>query len=220
MARGGREQRVADGGGYRAAPLGQQGAGLRGSEAADDPLGQSGLGEAVNQVRSGPMIAVVGSGPGGGQHHDRFFPDPADDEGEDAGRRRVQPLHVVEQAEHGPGRVREQGEHGQRDEERVRGVRAALQAERDPQRRRLRSGQAVHGGQQRAEQLMQRGVGQVRLGRRAVGRQHGGAAGPLARVLEQRGLADPRLAAEQQAAALAGARPGEQPVDRGRLRSP
>ena len=220
MARGGREQRVPDGRGQRAAPFGQQGAGLAGSEAADDPLGQSGLDEAVNRVRSGPMIAGIRGGPGGGQHDDGFVPDPADDEGQDAGGRPVQPLHVVDQAEHGPARVRQQREHGQRDQERVRGVRGGLQAERDPQGRRLRSGQAVHAGQQRAEQLVHRRVGQARLGRRPGGRQHAGAAGPLARVPEQGGLADPRLAAEQQAAALAGLRPAEHRVDRGRLRSP
>jgi hypothetical protein len=44
--------------------------------------------------------------------------------------------------------------------------------------------------------------------------------GLLAGVPEQGGLADPRLTAEQQAAALAGACAGEQPVDRGRLPGP
>ncbi len=67
---------------------------------------------------------------------------------------------------------------------------------------------------------MHRGVGQVRFGRRARGLKHAGVPGLLARVPEQGGLADPRLTAEQQAAALAGVCAGEQPVDRGRLPGP
>ena len=106
-------------------------------------------------------VGAAGIGPGSGQHDDGFFPQRADDEGQDADRRPVHPLHVVDQAEHRPSGVRQQGEHGQRDQERVRGIRAGLQAERDPQGRRLRLGQAARAGQQRAQQLVDRGVGQV-----------------------------------------------------------
>ena len=97
---------------------------------------------------------------------------------------------------------------------------AGLQAERDPQGRCLRLGQAARAGQQGAEQLVDRGVGQVRLGHCSGGLQHAQVRGLLTRVPQQGGLADSRLTTEQQAAAVAGARAGEQPVDRGRLCGP
>ena len=101
------------------------------------------------------------------------------------------------------GRVGQQAQDRQGDEEAVRGG-AVLQPERRPQRIALRAGQSVEPVEHRRAQLVQPGERELHLGLDA--RDPGDAAlrGPLGDVLQQRGLADPRLAAQDQHRALPG----------------
>ncbi len=98
------------------------------------------------------------------QHPDPVGQQPAGHEAEDLGGLVVQPLRVVDHAQHRPvpGRVREQREHGQADQERI-GGRPAHQSERHAQRLPLRPGQPVHAVQKGKEQLMDGGEAQARL---------------------------------------------------------
>ena len=79
---------------------------------------------------------------------------------------------------------------------------AVLQPERDPQRVSLRAGQCLEPVEHRRAQLMQAGEGELHLGLDA--RDPGDAAlrGLLGDVLQQRRLADPGLAAQDQHRAL------------------
>ena len=64
------------------------------------------------------------------------------------------------------------------------------------------------------KEVVQAGERYVRLELDAASREHAHRAGLLDRVVQDRGLADARLAADQQARALAQARGGESLVDR------
>ena len=117
---------------------------------------------------------------------------PPRGEGERGERRRIQPLGVVDQ--HGRRRrVAQRLQQRGADLEQAR-RRAVLTAER--QRERCR-----HGARQ--QQLVQAGEGEPGLGRGTGGPQDGQPVRPRGRVVEQRGLAQPRRAAEHERAAAA-----------------
>ena len=137
--------------------------------------------------------------PHGEEQPDTVGEQPARDEAEEVGRLLVEPMRVVDHAQHGPGLggVGQQREHRQADEERI-GRRSGHQTEGHAQRPALRLGQAVHGGQERHEQLVDGGEAEVLLrldGHHAddlhVSRE-------LHSVAEQRRLAHARLTAEHQ----------------------
>jgi hypothetical protein len=76
----------------------------------------------------------------------------------------IKPLGVVDQADQWalPGRLRQQAQDGQGDQEPVR-RRPGMQTERDPQRLPLRQRQSLVVNQQRRAQLVQSGEGQLHL---------------------------------------------------------
>ena len=123
----------------------------------------------------------------------------------------VEPVRVVDHGEHRLvlGRRREQAEDAGGDGE---GVvrRRRLERERRAERLGLDLGDPVAQVQDRAEQRVQARVGQVALGLVAAGAQDEEPVGGGDRVLEQRRLADPRLAGDEQRAARALARAVEE----------
>jgi hypothetical protein len=128
--------------------------------------------------------------------------------------RAVQPLRVIDEAHERlvGGGLREQAEDGQADQE-VRRRLALVHAEDDRERVTLLAGQSLDPVGHRPAQLMQPGVGELHLGldtRRARDRAP---RCPLGKVVEQRCLADPRLAVQDEHGALARAHVGEQPVE-------
>ena len=133
----------------------------------------------------------------------------------------VKPLGVV----HDPQEwlllrhVREQAEDGQADEEPVRRV-AAASSERGAERVALRAGQALDPIRERRAELVQPRVGELHLGldaRRPRDPEAGRAAGEM---LEQRCLADPRLAAKNEHPTLPRSHAREQIVEDLALSSP
>jgi hypothetical protein len=116
---------------------------------------------------------------------------------------RVRPLQVVDQEQHRRprGRVGYQLQHGQRDEEPLGRIAVSGHAERARDGAPVARREGIQPGQQRAQQLVQRPVRQVTLRLGAPGGQPGQAALPsrVGRPLQQRGLADPGLAVDDQA---------------------
>jgi hypothetical protein len=154
------------------------------------------------------------------QHdRDRLGEQAAEREAERVRARAVQPVRVVD--EHGHrlllGVRGEQAERRRADREPVAGARRA-EGERALERRRLRLRDPVEAGQRRPEQLVQPGERDLRLRRDPAGTQQAHPRRPRRRVLEQRGLADPRLADERQHAAASLARVSEQALQRVLLR--
>jgi hypothetical protein len=111
----------------------------------------------------------------------------------------VQPLRVIDQAQQRPvlRRLRQQSQHRQPDQEPVRRTPGA-HPERDPQRVALRGRQALQPVQQRRAQLMQAGEGQLHLRFHPGGPGHPHIRRRPDHVLQQRGLAHPRLAPHHQ----------------------
>ncbi len=111
--------------------------------------------------------------------------------------RPIEPLRIVDQAHERTllGRLGQQTQDRERDEEAIR-CRAVVQPERRPQRVTLRAWQPVELAEHRRAQLMQPGERELHL--RLNARDPGDATlrGPLGDVLQQRRLADPRLAAQ------------------------
>ena len=138
------------------------------------------------------------------QHPDPVGQQPARHEAEDLGGLVVQPLRVVDHAQHRPvlGGVREQREHGQADQERI-GRRPAHQPERHAERPPLRLGQPVHAGRRGRSswwtaakpRLVSDSTATIRTICRSAACSHC--------VVEQRGLPDPGLTPEDQRAAHA-----------------
>ena len=104
------------------------------------------------QLRKAREVSDVAGFAQGEKHHDRLGRQPARDEAEDLGRRSVEPLPVIDQADQwlGFGDVGEECEHGKPDEEPIRrgptatrtpwrvrraGDRAAVRADRGTARR-------------------------------------------------------------------------------------
>ena len=151
------------------------------------------LGEALRV--EGPPGAVPGCEDQG--HPVRTEPMGTEEKG--SGRGGVQPVRVVDDAQH---RVllRRGGEDRQRGhphQERLdRG--ALLLTERDPQGPRLRFGQSTAEPGDGTQQPVQRRERQRRLDLQTLGAQHGGVAGTCHELVEQRRLADTGLAAHDQ----------------------
>ena len=146
--------------------------------------------------------------------HDPLGQEAASHEREHSRRGAVEPLRVVDDAQERLllGGLRQQVEDREPDEERVRRPSGA-EPERDLERLALRIGQALHELEARRAQLLQRREGELHLsldpdraGDAEVRRR-------LDRVLEQRGLADARLAVDHQHAAVTVARGLEQPLE-------
>lgn len=173
----------------------------RGEEPAGVVLGQPRhrqLGRAGEQLTGGRLTH-------GDDEHDRFRQQPARDELQRLRRHVVQPLRVVDDDHQRlvPAGVREQAQRRQAHEEPV-GRGAAAQPERRAQGVALRLGKVVETGQQRGAELVQAGVGELHL-RLDAGRADGTASGgALDQVLQQLGLADPRLAAHDEDPAPSG----------------
>ena len=143
----------------------------------------------------------------------------ASDERERLRRRLVQPLRVVDHADDRAASAAVSDSRpstARRYEERVRD-RAGAEAERRLQRVSLRRGQAVERVEQWCAELMEPGERQLHLGLDTGGAQHEHAIVGAERVVEQRGLADPRLATQHQHTAAAGAGAGEQRAERRQL---
>jgi hypothetical protein len=169
----------------------EQRLGRAGVEAAELEHGQLGRGEA--------MRAVV---PSRQQHCDPLGIETARDEEQRVGRRRIEPVRIVDEDENGPSlrELRDQLQDGDRDEEAI--VPGPLsEAERAAQRALLRRGKRVQITERRPDELVQRGEGELRLGFHSARSEHLHVRRPLARVLEQGRLADPGIAAEHEDAA-------------------
>ena len=130
---------------------------------------------------------------------DRFGVHPAGDERQDPGRGLVQPLRVIDQVQQRPvgGHLRQQPQHRQSDQEAIRRA-ARPQAERDAQRLALRAGQHVEPVQHTPAQLMERSVRQLDLRLDALRPGNLEVLSRCGRVTQQRGLADPGLAAHDE----------------------
>jgi len=183
----------------------------------DDPLHDLGPGrgaetcleQGAGRVRVEPghdqlAEALRVEGPPGGVpgREDQGHPvrtEPVGAEEQGPGRGGVQPVRVVDDAQHGV-LLRRGGEDRQRrhpHQERLdRG--ALLLAERDAQGPRLGLGQSATEPGDRTQQPVQRRERQRRLDLQPLGTQHGGVAGTGHELVEQRRLADPGLAADDQ----------------------
>jgi len=193
-------------------------------------LGQAGGGELAG-------VAVAGRE----QAHHPLGLQPPGGEPQRLRRRPVQPLGLVDQAQHRPllGRLRQHAEHRHRDQEAVlvpvrRGARleppgppiprgARLEPPGPPARGLEPEGAAEGGGlrlrdapgqvQHGPQQLVQGGERKLGLGLDPGGPQHGHPLGPPGGMVEQRGLADTGLAPEHQGPAAGPAGVREQPFE-------
>jgi hypothetical protein len=176
-------------------------------------------------ARPGPARSASNAAAGAGSSPPRrsapLGVQPAGGEAQRCGRRLVGPLHVVDDAEQRAllGDLAQQVEQSRRHQEPVAAVRGR-DAQRRAERARPRCGQPVQPVQPRCQQLVERGEGQLGLRLHATGSQHLHAGQPLHRVGEQRRLADPRLAQEDERAAATVAYAGQQAVDRRLFRLP
>ena len=150
----------------------------------------------------------------GEENRDLFGVQPPRCERERLGRRIVEPVGVVDDAEQRPlfGGSREQAQHRRADGQAFR-CRPFLDRERSPQRGRLRLRELVDGRHGRAQQLLR--ACECDLGFRfdAERAQDVEVAGSSHGMLEQRALADPRLAPKDEGGASPCASRVQQRVD-------
>ena len=146
---------------------------------------------------------VTGRDTGPEHQADRLRPQPARDEREDLRRGAVEPLLVIDDAHQRPvpGHLGQQAQGGQADQEPVR-RQAGAEAERGPQRVALRRRQTVQVVQHRRAQLVQRRERQLHLRLDAPRVCYPAARRLPGQVLQQRGLAHPRLAVHHESAAF------------------
>ena len=145
------------------------------------------------------------------QQHDALLLQPAGDEHERLARRRVEPRRVVDRHEHGRA-LADRGQQAERrgvEREAVAGHRRP-ERERARERRPLRRRQRAQLGHDGAEQVGEAGERELGLGLDAARAQHRHPVGGGDRVVEQRALADPRLAADHERGARSRVRPREQ----------
>ena len=130
---------------------------------------------------------------------ERFRLQTSRNERERQRRRVVQPLCIVDYADERPalGNRRQQTEHAQTDDKAI-GSLFRAQAECRRERITLRSGQALPEIKHRAAQLMQTRIGQVHLGLNAGSSRDAAPGRVRNQVLQQRRLARPRLATQDQ----------------------
>ena len=178
----------------------EQGVGVLRVQAVDLELGQPRRIEATR-------IA----GARGHEQRDRLGFEAPRGEHERLGRRGVQPLGVVDAAQH-RATVAGLGQQAQQAGADEKAILDAVEAEaqRAAQSRGLGGGEAIDELQARAHELVHAGEGQLVLGLDADAAQHRHVARAVGGVLEQRGLADPRLAAQHERdTALAACAPKE-----------
>lgn len=151
-----------------------------------------------------PLEDGLGSRAGGGEESDTASRQPPGDEAQDRRTGPVEPGEVVHDDEHRAFGCRsaQQEEHRVADVKLV-GHRITAVAQRTAQNPPMCVSQAVEPVVQRQQQLVKTGVGEFGLeadadGRQDLGTRPGHAPGDL---IEQHGLADPRLSGEQQGAA-------------------
>jgi hypothetical protein len=140
--------------------------------------------------------------PGCEEHRDRIRFEAARCEAQRIGRRGVDPVRVVHEAQNGPvvRRDREQAQRPGADQEAR--VDRLPEAERAAEGGRLALGDLVEEVLERPEQLVQRRERELGLGLDPAGAEDSHPGCPRLGVVEQRALADPRLAAEDQGAAV------------------
>ena len=111
-------------------------------------------------------------------------------------------MGVIDETEKRPvlGRLGQQAQHGERDQEAVVAF-SHLEPERSPQRAPLGLGEALQVPKDRTDDLVQRGEGDVRLRFDPAAAQDLHVGRSLSCVLEEGGLADTRLAADDEHAA-------------------
>ena len=147
-------------------------------------------------------------------HHDRFHRQAPDREGERLERRLVDPLRVVDGHEH---RRRLRQRHKKRVERDPHGQGicglTVVSASALRRRVRLRRGQRCHGVGDRAQELGEAGEGELGLALDALRSQLGQPPCLLPGVVDERGLADAGLAAEDEQPARTGASGRQQRVD-------
>ena len=119
------------------------------------------------------------------QHHDPLGVEPAGDEHERAGRRGIQPLRVVDEAQHRTrlGQLRQQRKARDRDQEPILAG-PLRQPERPSQCRHLGRGKPLEQVQRRSDELMQPRERQLGLGLDTARRQHVHVVRAFSRVLE------------------------------------
>ena len=124
---------------------------------------------------------------------------PAGGETDDLRGRLVEPLRVVDHADERPlrSKLRQQAEYGQTDDKAI-GRRFRAQAERRRERIALRGGQALPEIEHRAAKLMQPPVCKLHLGLDARSSCDTTPGRPSHQVLQQRRLAGPQLATQDQ----------------------
>jgi hypothetical protein len=149
------------------------------------------------------------------EHGDRIGLQAPGDEDERVGGGAVEPVRVVDHAEQWLriGRRREQAEHGHRDDEAILDA-VRGQAEGAAQGGSLDVGELVGEVEDGPQHLVQSGERQLGLGLDAGAREHAHPPGACHGALQQRGLADARLAAQDEDAAARAPGPVEQAVDR------
>jgi hypothetical protein len=135
-------------------------------------------------------------------------------ERERPGRCTVQPLRVIGHAQQRPllGGIRDQTEHCEPDEKRARHLSRA-QPERDAERLTLRVGKTLLEVEDRRAELLQRCVIELHFTLDAQNPDDAKVLGCLDRELEQRGLANPRVAVHDEDRAVAAPRGIEQSVE-------
>jgi hypothetical protein len=152
------------------------------------------------------------------QHHALGLESPRR-ERERVGRRPVEPLRVIDHAQQRRllCRLRQQAQDRDADQEAILHG-GPREAEAAGKGRRLRLRKTRRQPEDRPDELMQRGEGDLGLCLDPTRAQHPHPLRPLARVAEQRRLADARLAPHDQCAAARGPRGRDQAVDSGTLR--
>ena len=139
----------------------------------------------------------------------------ASDERERLRRSLIEPLGVVDEADQGAllGGVRQQAECGEPDEEGV-GCLPLQETEHNAERLALRWGEPTEVIQERSAQLVEPGERELHLGLDAGGACDAALGCAACQVLQQRGLAYPGFAAEDEYSALASADARHELVER------
>jgi hypothetical protein len=177
-------------------------------------LGQRVGGDLGEQLR---VRARVGRAHARRDEHRRAF-EPGGEIRDEAQRRPVAPLQVVDRDQHRPlvGQVERGPVQAVQDRERALGV--ALGRPEHALGGRRRAGQQtaalVGVARERLEQLAHRAERELALELAAAGGEHGHPVGALARRRQQAALADPRRPLDQHHRAARVARPVEQPLER------
>jgi hypothetical protein len=163
----------------------------------------------------------IGRLPRGEQEGDGLRQQPARNEAQRLRRRAIQPLRIVDDTQKRAllRGLREEAQARQGHEKAVR-RRAGTHPERDLERTALRSRKPSDEIVERRARLMQGRERQLHLGFDAHRAQQREVRRRFDRVLEQRRLPDARLPPQDQHAAAAGSRVGEQPVQRRELVAP